>query len=412
MRTGRWAPYGVAGVLVLLDFLLVARSLPEARPGGDYAIWALNHGAYTDVLKLSLDHYLRVGGVIHPLPYVHDKIEYPVLLGFLLWLPSWLPGGPASWLAADGVVTLAAVFAIITLVRRAHPRSVWWIAASPALLLTSAINWDLVGIAFLVTSVVFFGERRHALSGVAAALGTCFKLFPVVVAPVALAALGSAWWRESPERRRVASSAWWRWTIPFVGLCALVFVPFLLVAPSNTLYFVHFNSVRPEKDSLWGMLGKLLGPWISGSHFVDTASLVVVVVALLAASWAVWRLPVEHHARGVALGSAIALIAWMAVNKVWNPQYLLWVFAAGAITSAPPLLGVALGAVTVWDWWFEFVLRIPDHLNPYSWIGYTSVVARTVVFALMVGWCALELRRLGTARAPARSRVRPAPSPA
>ncbi len=56
----------------------------------------------------------------------------------------------------------------------------------PLLLLTSAINWDLVGIAFLVASVVFFGERRHALSGVAAALGTCFKLFPVVVAPVAL----------------------------------------------------------------------------------------------------------------------------------------------------------------------------------------------------------------------------------
>ncbi len=220
MRAGRWAPYGVAGVLVLLDFLLVARSLPEARPGADYAIWALNHGSYTDVLKLSLDHYLRVGGVIHPLPYVHDKIEYPVLLGFLLWLPSWLPGGPASWLAADGVVTLAAVFAIIALVRRAHPRSVWWIAASPALLLTSAINWDLVGIAFLVASVVFFGERRHALSGVAAALGTCFKLFPVVVAPVALAALGSAWWRESPDGRRAASSAWWRWAIPFVGaLC-------------------------------------------------------------------------------------------------------------------------------------------------------------------------------------------------
>jgi hypothetical protein len=412
MRAGRWAPYAVAGALVLCDYILVARSLPQARPGADYSIWALDHRSYTDVLKLSLDHYLRAGGVIHPLPYVHDRIEYPVLLGFLLWLPSWLPGGPASWLAAEGVVTAAAVFASIALLRRAHPRAAWWLAASPALLLDSAINWDLIGIAFLVAAVVFFGERRHALSGVTAAIGTCVKLFPVVAAPVALAALGSAWWRAAGETRRAAASAWWRWALAFAGVCAVVFVPFLLVAPSNTLYFVRFNSIRPEKDSLWGMLGKLLWPWISSSHFVNTASFVVVFAAVLAGSWAVWRLPVEHQARGVALGTAIALIAWMAVNKIWNPQYLLWVFAAGAIASAPARFAVALGAVTLWDWWFEFVLRVPDHVNPYTWVGYTSVMARTVVFALLAAWCALELRRLGVARASARTGVAPAPSPA
>ncbi len=182
-------------------------------------------------------------------------------------------------------------------------------------------------------------------------------------------------------------------------------VPFLLVARSNTLYFVRFNGTRPEKDSLWGMLGKVLGPWIAGSHFVNAASFVVVVVAVAAGAWAVWRLPVEHQARGVALGTAIALIAWMAVNKVWNPQYLLWVFAAGAISSAPARFGVALAAVTLWDWWFEFVLRVPDHVNPYAWIGDISVVARTVVFALMVGWCARELRKLAAVRAPNRAGV-------
>ncbi len=412
MRFRRWAPYALAGALVLVDFLLVARSLPEARAGSPYAIWALDHGSYTDVLKLSVDHYLRTGGVIHPLPYLHDRIEYPVLLGFLLWVPSWLPGGPASWLAAAGAMTVTAVFATIALVHRAHPRAVWWIAASPALLLDSAINWDLIGIAFLVAAVVFFGERRQVLSGGAASIGTFVKLFPVVVAPIALAALGSTWWRAAPGARRAAGTAWWKWTVPFVAIGAIVAVPFLVLAPSNTLYFVRFNGMRPEKDSMWGMLGKFLGSSLAGSHFVNMASFVVVVVAVAVATWAVWRLPPEHQARGVALGTAIALIAWMAVNKVWNPQYLLWVFAAGAITAAPARFAIALGAVTVWDWWFEFVLRIPDHANPYAWVGYTSVVARTVLFALMVGWCALELRRLPAMRALNRSGVHPAPSPA
>ncbi|MBV8462027.1 MAG: hypothetical protein JO368_01940, partial [Acidimicrobiales bacterium] len=136
----RWAPYAVASVLLLVDFTLLARALPEVRAGFDYGQWSLQRGLYSDVLNLGLHHYQRVGHVIHPLPYVHDRIEYPVLLGFVLWLPSWLPGGPASWLAAAGILTAAATFGAIHLVRRLRPASAWWIAASPALLLDAAIN--------------------------------------------------------------------------------------------------------------------------------------------------------------------------------------------------------------------------------------------------------------------------------
>jgi hypothetical protein len=407
----RFGPYLVATVLLLADFLLVARSLGHVRAGTDYAAWALDHGSYSDVLKLSLDHYVRAGGVVHPLPYVHDRIEYPVLLGFLLWLPAWLPGGPASWLAAAGVMTAAATFASIALLRRMNPRSAWWIAASPALLLDAAINWDLVGIAFLIASVVFFAERRHRLSGAAAAVGTWVKLFPVIVAPMALAALGSRWWRAGREPRD-AARAWWRWLVPFAVVSLVIAVPFLVVARSNTLWFVRYNSTRPEKDSLWGLLARVIGHWAAGSHFADTASLLVVLAAVGFGAWGVWRAALANPARAVALASAIALVAWMAVNKVWNPQYLLWVFAAGAIAAAPAPLFVALGAVTLWDNWFEFVLRVPDHANPYSWIGYTSVVARTAVFACLAGWCALELHRLAGARSPVPDAPVPAPTPA
>ena len=225
----------------------------------------------------------------------------------------------------------------------------------------------------------------------------------MVVAPGRRSAPRSvrAWWRAlEPDGRRAAAARWWKWAVPFVGVSALVAVPFLLVARSNTLYFVQFNRNGRRRTRSGGCSA---GSSDRGSRVAISST----PPPSSSWSWPCWpgrgrcgALPVEHQASGVALGSAIALIAWMAVNKVWNPQYLLWVFAAGAIASAPPALGVALGAVTVWDWWFEFVLRIPDHQNQYAWIGYTSVVARTVVFALMVGWCALELRRLGAVRAP------------
>jgi hypothetical protein len=424
----RWGPYALAGALLLVDFLLVARGLSHAPDGRAYALWALDHSVYSDVVRLGLNHYVHGGQVVHPLPYVHSRIEYPVLLGFTLWLPTWLPGGPASWLAATGVLTAAATFGSIALLRRQHPASAWWIAASPALLLDAGVNWDLIGVVFLVAGVVCFGERRYRWSGGSTAAGTCFKLFPVVVAPMALAALGGRWWRSldprpaigpppgepggptsvrstpdgstaegrAPGREDPPARALARWLIPFTVVIAVVMVPFLILAPSNTLWFVRFNSLRPQKDSLWELVGRVLGHSAVTHQDIDTLSLLAVMVAMAYGAWRVWRADPEHQGRAVALGSAMALIAWMAVNKVWNPQYILWVFAAGALASMPARFGVALGALSVYDWWFEFGLRRPDHIGSLHDLGTLAVVGRMAVLAWMATWTIGQLRSLGT----------------
>ena len=392
----RWAPYALAAILLLLDFVLLARALPEVRAGFDYGQWGLQRGLYSDILNLGLRHYQRVGHVVHPLPYVHDKIEYPVLLGFTLWLPTWLPGGPASWLAAAGVLTASATFGAIHLVRRIRPASAWWLAASPALFLDGAINWDLIGIFFLVAAVVWFAEGRWLWSGSAAAVGTCFKLFPVVVAPMAAAALASRWWRRSQGKREGADLV--RWFAPFVGICLVLFVPFLIVAPHNTWWFVKFNDVRDPKDSVFGLLELGLPSAVAGNHFANTASLLAVIGAMALGAWLIWRLPVEHQARGVALGTALVVIVWMAVNKIWNPQYVLWVFAAGAFASLPAAFGVALGAFSIYDWWFEFHLRLPSRPTAFADVGHSSVAIRVVLFGLMAWWAGRELWRLAPRR--------------
>ncbi len=415
ISTRWWGPYAVAGVFILADYLWLARGLSYPRSG--YEVWALNHGVYSDIVKLSINHYVRGAHVIHPLPYVHDKIEYPVLLGFILWLPSWLPGGPASWFAAAGVITVAATFASIALIRRHSPRSAWWLAATPALLLDAGINWDLVGILFMVGAVVWFGERRYRLSGVSTAIGTLFKLFPVVAAPMAVAALGSRWWRsfstasgaggratvpgvpgvpDVPDDRAEPSppTALARWLIPFTVVCVVVLVPFLVVARSNTLYFVRFNSMRPQKDSVWGLLGRVFGSSLFSSHHINTLSLLMVTAAVAYGAWMVWRAPAPHQARAMALATAVAIIVWMAVNKVWNPQYVLWVFAAGALTAMPARFGVILGGISIVDYAFEFVLRLPDQTNPYNWVDYLTMMARSAIFAVMVAWAIGQLRAL------------------
>ena len=396
----RCGPYLLAGGLLLVDFLVVARGLAHTTSAPGYARWSLDHNGYSDIIWLALVHYVHGVQIVHPLPYVHDRIEYPVLLGFTLWIPALLPGGPPSWLAATGVLTAAATFGSIALVRRRRPDSAWWIAASPALLLDAGVNWDLIGVFFLVGGVVWFGERRYRLSGTATSVGTFFKLFPVVVAPMAVAALGSRWWRSVdragghrsavPARRALA-----HWLIPFTVTGVVVMVPLVVVAPTNTLWFFRFNTQRPQKDSVWELLTRVLGTSVVSNTTVNLVSLLVVTAALGYGAWMVWRAADAVQHRAVALGAAEAVTLWMMVNKVWNPQYVLWVFAAGALVAAPARFGVALGAVSVYDWWYEFVVRVPDHTGPNSWFGYLAVMARLVVMGLMAIWVVGQLRRLG-----------------
>jgi hypothetical protein len=396
----RWAPYVVAGILVLLDFVWLSRGLSHANPA--YQTWALSRGLYSDVIWLGAEHYIRGVQLIHPVPYLHDRIEYPVLLGFTLWLPAWLPAGPASWFAVTGVLTAGATFGSIALVRRHNRGAAWWIAASPALLLDAGINWDLIGIFFLVGAVVWFGEGRYRASGASAALGTCFKLFPVVVAPLALAALGSRWRRSrarsadgAPHAGRAGPGAdLIGWLVPFAVVCVVVTVPFLIAAPSNTLWFYRFNSIRPLKDSVWILAQNAVGASLVSNQVINTASLLIVAAAAAYATWTVWRTPDSSQARALALATALVIIVWMAVNKIWNPQYVLWVFAAGALAGLPAAFGITLGLVSVFDYAYEFVLRLPARSHAFAWAGYTSLVVRSLLFLAMAGWTVIALRRL------------------
>ena len=374
----RSGPYLLAGALLRVDFLLVARGLAHTSGAWAYSHWALDHSAYSDLVWLSLVHYVHGAQFVHPLPYVHDRIEYPVLLGFTLWLPSLLPGGPASWLAAAGVLTAGGHLRLHRprppaapdhgVVARRHPR--------PRPRLRRQLGSD---------RRVLHGGRRGVVRRAAlppergGRLGRhCFKLFPVVVAPMAVAGLAAAAGGDaappspvSRAARGVAARnlALARWSVPFLVITVVATVPLLLVAPANTLWFFRYNSSRPQKDSVWELLGHLFGASLMGSPAIDSLSLVAVGAALGYGAWLVWRADEAVQHRAVALGAAQAVTVWMMVNKIWNPQYVLWVFAAAALVSAPARYGVALAVVSVYDWWYEFVVRVPDHTGPNSWLG-------------------------------------------
>ena len=51
-------------------------------------------------------------------------------------------------------------------------------------------------------------------------------------------------------------------------------------------------------------------------------------------------------------------MTWIAVNKVWSPQYFLYAFAAAALAAAPFRLFWPMTALAILDYHLAFESRV------------------------------------------------------
>jgi hypothetical protein len=352
----------------------VARGLGEVGP--DYWRWAFVHHSYSDLLTL---YWPRYAGGAHPVPYLQDRIEYPPVLGLVLWLPSLLPGGPAAYLMVSALFLAGCLGLALWALSRLPEAQPWWLAATPALGYFAFLNWDLLPIALIAGSLLALTRGQAAGSGALAALGTATKLFPAALVPAALGALAAA------GRRPL-----WRWSAAAAGLLLAVNLPLALLAFDGWSWFFRFNAARGAENSVWHALGGPAGRWL------DLASLGPVALAGLFALWGAWTCGRRggDPSRSVRLGTALVLVTWIALNKVWSPQYALYGFLAGALVAAPGRLFAALSAVSIADYHLEFEVRARDWP---TWFVETLVkpceLLRTGLWLALAAWIGAALWR-------------------
>jgi uncharacterized membrane protein len=280
-----------------------------------------------------------VGGKV---PYRDFSVEYPP--GALL--PMLAPRLTATkgnfgeyghsfekWMAGAGVLmTLLAALALAAL--RPPPlramAAMTLVGASPLLVGNVMLSrFDLWAAALTVGTLAALLWERRATSAVVLGAAIATKLFPAVLCPI-----GLAWiWRRHGRRAALT------WLVQVVAVCAVVFGPFLAVAPRGIVHSFAVQLDRPlQLESLAGAIlvvlhdtagttlhmfttvsQNLSGP---GTHLAAILSSVVQVIALLT----VW----VEYARGpqtrerLVLYSAAAVVAFVAFGKVLSPQYVIW----------------------------------------------------------------------------------------
>ena len=277
--------------------------------------------------------------------------EYPVLTMWTMRAAAWISGPSIiGFYATSSIMMWIAAFVIAVLLFLLVGERVLYFVLAPTLALYATMNWDLLAVALATGGTFLYLRRMDGWSGVLLGLGAAAKVFPALLVVPFVA--GRFHGREPDRGIRLAWGA--------AGTWIAINVPFLLAAPSAWWEFFRFNAGRfADWDSLWYLAcQRATGQTCSQTDLVNAGSVVMFI------AWAglVWVLKTRRDP-GFArwtLGFPI-LVLFLLTNKVYSPQFSLWLLPWFALAFPNLRLFVAFEVADV----AVFVTR-------FSWFGRFS----------------------------------------
>ena len=405
-----WTPVRVVLALTAVCFAL---GMVQKAPCFDDS-WQNGDARYTQMCYSDLP-YLYTGRGFAELswPYSEDGqvraryevMEYPVGISYYAWATAWV----THWLSgspdlsprhaqrADAlfgseevaqevrhfVVVNALGFAVVTLLAawflaRVNPRRPWdaaIFALSPALALSALVNWDLLAVVLVAGALWSWARDRPVLTGVLIGLGTATKLFPLfLLGGLLVICLRDRRLRDFAVATSAAAVAW-----------VLANLPAYLTGPDEWRVFWQFNADRgADLGSLWLVLDQAR----------DSATAAGTINGLSWVFFGAWCLGVlvlglraPETPRLAQLGFLV-VAGFLLVNKVYSPQYVLWLLPL-AVLARPRWrdqivwqAGEILYFASVW--WY-----LGGHLEPagggdagFYWV---AIVLRLLAQLYLVG---------------------------
>ena len=396
--TGRalfWTPLRICLLFTSLVLSLAWLKQAPCADGNWVGHVQYTHFCYSDTVPLFTAHGLDRGLV----PYLDSPVEYPVLTGGfesaaatiargyddLAHSVPLLPTVPP--VESYDVVTCLLLSVCGLLVTRAvvgcSGRRPWdgaLVGLSPLLFVQAFTNWDLFAVALASLGLWAWARRRPALAGVLLGLGVAAKLYPLVL----LGALFLLCLRAGRLR------AWARCAAAAAAAWLVVDLPVVVLAPANWGRFFQLNSSRPaDPDTLWNLLlhadDRLLdGPLAAGQTPTVLNAVVAgcLVLAVAGAAWLTLRAPVRPRVGQLAF---LLVAAFLLVNKVWSPQYSLWLLPL-AVLARPRWRSLLLWQATEALLWVPRMLWYLGTANKgvgIDWFFYAVGLRDLAVLTLM-----------------------------
>jgi uncharacterized membrane protein len=355
---------------------------------GPFNAYLFAHGwwSYTDIASLWFrDHMWR-----QPVPYLDYPLEYPVVTGAVIGLIGNLTTTLSAYFLETAAVLVAAAAALLVLVQRIEGSRVWLLALSPALLLFGVSNWDLIALVPTVAALLLYLRHRDIWASALLAVAASAKLFPLLLLPfVVLVLLIERRWQTALRSIGV-----------FVGVTLLINLPVALhnvhgsvAIRQNWSWFFRYNQSRPAEVSVWRFVGH--GLHTGQVNQISELLAGALLVGLLVVAGRRFRAERSRLLLAPAFGAALA--GSLFLNKIYSPQYSLWLITALALAGAPWALALVLGAADVaYDYASFHLFAIhtqPAHHNFYENVLLPMGAVHEAVVLAVFGWCLVRLSR-------------------
>ena len=355
---GRTAPrwFTVPRVIIILTVasaLLAVLVKNPCREVGWSAPTYFYRACYSDWTEL----YQSRGFGEGTLPFITPGalFEYPVLLGLLASGTAVLvdalaadqePGARSLLYFDVNAVLLTGVWILTALATlRLAPRRPWdaaIVATAPVIILSGTINWDLWAVLLATAGMLAFARERPLLAGVLWGLGAAVKIYPVLlVGAVIVLALRTGRYRPLVLTVLGAAGAW-----------LVVNVPFAFRDLDAWGYFLTFTEDRDAGfSSAWYVINAYAERLGTGGISPDRMNAFAGILFLLACG-GVAALALAAPRRPRLAQLALLIVgAFLLCNKVYSPQYALWLVPLVALAVPRWRVVLVWQFVEVLHWW-------------------------------------------------------------
>ncbi len=309
--------------LAILASLLSFVKFQHCRASGWGTPDVYIHMCYSDITAL----YSERGMNTHDFPYssATNSVEYPVITGLVMWATSFFvtdPNNPYRNYFDINIALLIALFiGLALLVHELTPEFSYLLPLAPAVIGSLFINWDLYAVITSVAALYFFTKDKPNYSAFLLGIAIATKFFPIVfLFPLALHFMYLRKLRSFFSYVLMTAATW-----------IVINAPIALTHYQGWTRFYSMNFTR-ESDwgSFWYALTSL-GAKVSSLNYLAVIATCAIIIGLAVFYVEIFQTKTPHD--NLFLLIFITVAAFTTINKVYSPQYVLWLtpFAVLAI---------------------------------------------------------------------------------
>ena len=297
---------------------------------------------YNDIVPLYGARGLDQPGFVYDYSWVEDGLtrymEYPVLAGLFQQFTAFISRNTyfvaskflpeVGWYFWMTVLFLSIIWICTArMVAELAGSRIWdtlLVVGSPLLIMHAFTNWDIPSIFFLVAALLAARNRKWWLAGILIGAGTSFKLWPLFV-------LGA--YLTIAIRKRSF--------VPFFKMLAATVITWLVINVPvylrNADAWGEFNRLNTDRGWEWTTIYAVISRTFGWSGFdtgegapviLNTVTFVLFAAGCLAVLIMGLKAPKEPR-----VAELLCLIVgfFLLFNKVWSPQYSIWLIVPAVL---------------------------------------------------------------------------------